>query len=121
MSPLSPVYEPRYYERAAERQVARFARGPLFINVPWGVGRSPSTLPELDGALYREGRLVPVEAKAQQPHPPRSGAFSRRDTPESINQSIRREYPRLIADCADEAPQWAYWVSQEELDCTSRG
>ena len=60
----APLYEPRYYERAAQQHVARVLPGSCFINVPWGLTGSPTTRPELDAVVLLGRRVVPVEIKA---------------------------------------------------------
>ncbi|MGH3872458.1 MAG: hypothetical protein ACRDSR_13300 [Pseudonocardiaceae bacterium] len=64
MSYGGPVYEPRFYERAAQHHVARLFLGPVFVNVRWGLRGSLATRYELDALVFRTRQAVPVEIKA---------------------------------------------------------
>lgn len=67
MVPVSiAVFEPRFYERRAQRHLAALAGGPVWINVPWGLTGNPSTRPEVDAIVPRAGRAVAAEVKAHQ-------------------------------------------------------
>jgi hypothetical protein len=57
-------FEPRFYERAAQRHLAQLTGGPVWTNVAWGTGGAPSTRAEIDAMWARAGRIVPAEAKA---------------------------------------------------------
>jgi hypothetical protein len=59
-----PMYQPRYYESAAVRQVAGMLDGQCFVNVAWGLTGSLATRSELDALIVRGRRLTPVEVKA---------------------------------------------------------
>lgn len=61
---MPTMYEPRYYERAAQRQVARDFGLPVFVNVPWGLDGTPATRHELDALFFVDRRAVAVEVKA---------------------------------------------------------
>ncbi|MGH8904005.1 MAG: hypothetical protein ACRDYA_20590 [Egibacteraceae bacterium] len=60
------VFEPRFYERAAQRHLAALAGEPVFMNVPWGLTGAPATRHEIDAMLARDGRVIPAEVKAHQ-------------------------------------------------------
>lgn len=64
MSHGGPVYEPRFYERAAQHHVARLFPAPVFVNVRWGLSGSLPTRHELDALAFRTRQAVPVEIKA---------------------------------------------------------
>jgi hypothetical protein len=64
MSRSMPLYEPRFYERVAQRHVAGFFSGPIFVNVRWGLIGRLATRHELDALVFRTRRAVPVEIKA---------------------------------------------------------
>ncbi|MGH3685128.1 MAG: hypothetical protein ACRDRU_29860 [Pseudonocardiaceae bacterium] len=64
MSQNVPLYEPRFYERAAQRHVARIFPGQVFVNVRWGLIGSPASRHELDALVFRTRQAVPVEVKA---------------------------------------------------------
>src|SRR6476661_7973461 len=64
MSQNAPLYEPRFYERAAQQHVARLFPGPICVNVRWGLIGSLATRNELDALVFRTRRAVPVEVKA---------------------------------------------------------
>lgn len=59
-----PVYEPRYYERSAQRHMTQHLGVSLFINTPWGLAGSPASRPEIDAVALLERRVVPIEIKA---------------------------------------------------------
>jgi hypothetical protein len=59
-----PLYEPRFYERAAQHHVARIFPVSVFVNVRWGLRGSLSTRHELDALVARGRQAVPVEIKA---------------------------------------------------------
>lgn len=58
------MFEPRFYERAAQRYIAAQCYGSTFINVPWGYEGGLDTRDEIDAILRRSGRLVAVEVKS---------------------------------------------------------
>jgi len=60
------VFEPRFYERRAQRQLAALAGIPVWINVPWGLTGNPASRPEVDAIWVRSGRAVAAEVKAHQ-------------------------------------------------------
>ena len=65
MKGTAPTYEPRFYERAAQRWIAQWAAGDFYANVRWGVTGSPSTRPEIDGLIVAaDRRVTAVEVKA---------------------------------------------------------
>jgi hypothetical protein len=57
-------FEPRFYERAAQRHLARLTGGPVWTNVAWGTGGALPARPEIDAMWSRAGRIVPAEVKA---------------------------------------------------------
>lgn len=59
-----PMYEPRYYERSAQRHMARYLQNSLFINATWGLSDSPASRPEIDALALSERRIMPIEIKA---------------------------------------------------------
>lgn len=59
-----PLYEPRFYERAAQWHVAGLFSDPISVNVRWGLIGSLATRPELDALVFRTRHAVPVEIKA---------------------------------------------------------
>ncbi len=59
-----PLFEPRFYERAAQRYLAHLAAAPVWVNVPWGLTGNPANRPEVDGIWTREGRMIAAEIKA---------------------------------------------------------
>ncbi|MGH8607674.1 MAG: hypothetical protein ACREX9_09690, partial [Gammaproteobacteria bacterium] len=59
-----PPYEPRYYERSAQRHMVRCFQAPLSINVPWGLSGSPACRPEIDALAIVNRRMIPIEIKA---------------------------------------------------------
>lgn len=61
---VAPAYEPRYYERAAQRHMARYLQARLLINVPWGLCGSPASRPEIDAVFILDRRVTPIEIKA---------------------------------------------------------
>lgn len=64
MTDVVPAYEPRYYERSAQRYMIRYLQAHLFINVRWGLSGSPASRPEIDAVTRLEGRVIPIEIKA---------------------------------------------------------
>ena len=58
------AFEPRFYERAAQRHLAKLVGKPVFVNVRWGLTGAPATRGEIDAMLVRDGRVVPAEVKA---------------------------------------------------------
>lgn len=58
------TFEPRFYERAAQRHLAGVVGQPVFMNVPWGLTGAPATRCEIDAMLVRDGRVIPAEVKA---------------------------------------------------------
>lgn len=48
MIDVVPMYEPRYYERSAQRHMARYLQNCLFINAPWDLSGNPASRPEID-------------------------------------------------------------------------
>lgn len=88
MSQNAPLYEPRFYERAAQHHVARLFPGPVFVNVRWGLIGSLATRHELDALVFRTRQAVPVEVKA---HPLGDG-----DTDEIVAKYRRIGFSRII-------------------------
>lgn len=88
MSQNAPLYEPRFYERAAQQHVARLFPGPVFVNVRWGLIGSLATRHELDALVFRTRQTVPVEVKA---HPLGDG-----DADEIVAKYRRIGFPRII-------------------------
>ena len=67
MVPVSAaIFEPRFYERRAQRHLAALAGVPVWINVPWGLTGNPASRPEVDAIWFRSGRAVAAEVKAHQ-------------------------------------------------------
>ncbi|MGH3928943.1 MAG: hypothetical protein ACRDTF_03085 [Pseudonocardiaceae bacterium] len=64
MIDAAPAYEPRYYERSAQRHMARYLQSNLFINVPWGLSGSPASRSEIDAVAILDRRATPIEIKA---------------------------------------------------------
>lgn len=64
MIDVVPMYEPRYYERSAQRHMARYLQGRLFINASWGLSGSPASRPEIDAVALSGNRIMPIEIKA---------------------------------------------------------
>lgn len=59
-----PMYEPRYYERSAQRHMARYLQDLLLINATWGLSGNPASRPEIDAVALSERRIMPIEIKA---------------------------------------------------------
>lgn len=64
MTDIAPAYEPRYYERSAQRYMALYLQASVFINVRWGLSGSPASRPEIDAMALVGCRAVPIEIKA---------------------------------------------------------
>ncbi|MGH3851596.1 MAG: hypothetical protein ACRDRT_18210, partial [Pseudonocardiaceae bacterium] len=64
MTDAMPAYEPRYYERAGQRHMARYLQTRLFINVPWGLSGNPASRPEIDAVAELDRRVMPIEIKS---------------------------------------------------------
>lgn len=88
MSHGGPLYEPRFYERAAQHHVARLFPGPVFVNVRWGLQGSLATRHELDALVVRGRQAVPVEIKAH--------SLSNTDTGEIIAKYRRIGFQDIV-------------------------
>jgi hypothetical protein len=65
---MRTLFEPRFYERAAQRHLAVLLDQEVFINVPWGLSGPPDSRPEIDAVLTEDGRWLPAEIKAHAVH-----------------------------------------------------
>jgi len=88
MGQNAPLYEPRFYERAAQRHVAGLFHGPVFVNVRWGPIGSLATRHELDALVLRTRQAVPVEIEAH--------SLSEDDTDEVVAKYRRIGFSRII-------------------------
>lgn len=61
---MASLFEPRFYERSAQRHLAVLVGQPVFVNVRWGLTGAPATRVEIDAMLVRDGRVMPAEVKA---------------------------------------------------------
>lgn len=104
----SPLFEPRFYERAAQRYLAQLAAVPVWVNVPWGLTGNPANRPEVDGIWTREGRMIAAEIKAHRVC---------RDTAEEILAKYRGlGFRDLIVIAPSFAPAAAsYWTGGSRL------
>ncbi len=88
MSQNAPLYEPRFYERTAQRHVTRLFPGPIFVNVRWGLIGNLATRYDLDALVFQTRRAVPVEIKAH--------SLSDGDTDEIVAKYRRIGFPHII-------------------------
>jgi hypothetical protein len=88
MSQNAPLYEPRFYERAAQQHVTHLFPGPICVNVRWGLIGSLATRNELDALVFRTRRAVPVEVKAH--------SLGDSDTDEIVAKYRRIGFPHII-------------------------
>lgn len=83
-----PLYEPRFYERAAQHHVTRLFPDPVFINVRWGLSGSLATRHELDALVLQTRQVTPVEIKAH--------SLSAADTDEIVAKYRRIGFRHVI-------------------------
>lgn len=57
-------FEPRFYERAAQRHLVGLSGSRVFANVRWGLRGTPESRVEIDAVWRHEGELVAAEIKA---------------------------------------------------------